>query len=155
MTVNEGVFMLVREVTEDDLLPLLELYTGLHGNDMPEIDTKLEDLWQGILADKNHHIIIGIIGNEAVSSCVLIIVPNLTHGQRPYALIENVITHEKHRNKGYGTAVLDFAKEIAIKEHCYKIMLMTGSKEESTFKFYEKAGYNQKDKTAFIRWFNL
>lgn len=31
-------------------------------------------------------------------------------------------------------------------------MLLTGSKEESTLRFYESAGYNKKDKTAFIQW---
>jgi tRNA A22 N-methylase len=30
---------------------------------------------------------------------------------------------------------------IVEKEHCYKIMLLTGSKKESTLDFYEKAGY--------------
>lgn len=31
-------------------------------------------------------------------------------------------------------------------------MLLTGSKKESTLKFYEQAGYNRNDKTAFIQW---
>ena len=44
------------------------------------------------------------------------------------------------------------AKELAQKENCYKMMLLTGSKEESTLHFYEQAGYNQNDKTAFIQW---
>ena len=30
--------------------------------------------------------------------------------------------------------------------------LLTGSKKESTLMFYENAGYNRKDKTAFIQW---
>ena len=47
---------------------------------------------------------------------------------------------------------LDFAKEIAIKENCYKIMLSTSSKEEATLNFYRKAGYNSEDKTAFVQW---
>ena len=38
------------------------------------------------------------------------------------------------------------------KANCYKMMLLTGSKEESTKRFYENAGYNSSDKTAFIRW---
>jgi len=144
--------MLIREVINDDLLPLLELYTQLHDNDMPQINTALEDLWNGILADNNQHIIIGTIDNKLVSSCVLVVVPNLTHNQRPYALIENMITDEAYRNKGYATAILNYAKDIAIKENCYKIMLLTGSKNESTLSFYERAGYNKKDKTAFIQW---
>jgi hypothetical protein len=32
-------------------------------------------------------------------------------------------------------------------------MLLTGSKEQSTLDFYEHAGYNRNDKTAFIQWF--
>jgi len=31
-------------------------------------------------------------------------------------------------------------------------MLLTGSKENSTIEFYERAGYNSNDKTAFIQW---
>ena len=82
----------------------------------------------------------------------MIIVPNLTKGQRPYAFIENVITDIHHRNKGYATSILNFATEIAVTENCYKIMLMTGSKKEETLHFYERAGFNRIDKTAFVHW---
>lgn len=142
----------IREINRTDLHQLFELYTQLHDNDIPAIDVKIEELWETILSDKHHHIIVGIVDNKIVSSCVMVIVPNLTHKQRPYALVENVITHEQYRNKGYAASLLHFAKNIAIKENCYKIMLMTGSKKESTLNFYRKAGYNQNDKTAFIQW---
>ena len=143
---------MIREITENDLDGLLKLYTQLHGNLLPEKSDTLNQLWSEILSDRNHHIIVCEENGELVSSCVCVIVPNLTRGQRPYALIENVITDERYRKKGYATACLDFAKEIAKKESCYKIMLMTGSKEESTLNFYKKAGYNSNDKTAFICW---
>lgn len=38
------------------------------------------------------------------------------------------------------------------KSDCYKMMLLTGSKEQKTLDFYENAGYNSADKTAFIQW---
>lgn len=79
-------------------------------------------------------------------------IPNLTHNQRPYALIENVITDEEYRNKGYATKVLNYARQIAVDHHCYKIMLLTGSKKESILAFYRRAGYNSEDKTGFIQW---
>lgn len=142
----------IREAKENDLDNLLLLYTQLHDNSIPEIDERIIDLWQSILQDKNHHVVIGCMDDKIISSCVVVIVPNLTHSQRPYALIENVITDIDFRNKGYATSILDFAKEIAIKENCYKIMLLTGSKTESTLNFYKKAGYNSNDKTAFIQW---
>lgn len=144
--------MEIREAQKSDLQALLTLYTQLHGNDMPAIDEPLEKLWSGILVDKNHHVIAGFEDGALITSCVLIVVPNLTRCQRPYALIENVITHEAFRNRGYATSVLNCARDIAKKENCYKIMLLTGSKEESTLNFYERAGYNRNDKTAFIQW---
>ncbi|MBD5080617.1 MAG: GNAT family N-acetyltransferase [Ruminococcaceae bacterium] len=143
---------MIREITEKDLDGLLTLYTQLHDNTFPEKNNKLKQLWRDILSDPYHHIIVCEENENIISSCVCVIIPNLTHGQRPYALIENVVTDEKYRKKGYATACLDFAKEIALKESCYKIMLMTGSKQESTLNFYQKAGYNCNDKTAFIQW---
>jgi GNAT superfamily N-acetyltransferase len=52
----------------------------------------------------------------------------------------------------YGTECLNYAKDIAEKANCYKMMLLTGSKEEATLNFYKKTGYNSTDKTAFIQW---
>ena len=79
-------------------------------------------------------------------------VPNLTHGQRPYALVENVVTHPDFRGHGLASACLAAARELAALQGCYKIMLMTGSKRESTLRLYERAGYNRQDKTAFVQW---
>ena len=90
---------------------------------------------------------VGAAETFLITTCVII--QNLTHSQRPYAVIENVVTDEKFRGKGYATSCLNYAKEIAIKNNCYKIMLMTGSKKESTLNFYRKAGYTDKTKIAF------
>lgn len=143
---------MIREVIEKDLQGLLQLYMQLHDNPMPEFKQELSELWQSILVDKNHHIIVAEEDGQIVSSCVCVIIPNLTRGQRPYAFVENVITDEAYRGKGLATACLNYAKELAEKENCYKMMLLTGSKEEGTLRFYEQAGYNRNDKTAFIQW---
>lgn len=148
--------MNIRIADTNDLEGILALYTQLHdhgrGNQIPRIDERVQDVWNRIQDDKEQSIIVGIEGGGIVSSCVLIVVPNLTHNQRPYALVENVVTDIKYRNRGYASAVLDVARGIAKKAGCYKIMLMTGSKEDSTLRFYEKAGYNSQDKTAFVQW---
>ena len=143
---------MIREIMESDYVGLMKLYMQLHNNPFPEKGNSMAELWNRILKDKDHHIIVAQEDGEIVSSCVCVIIPNLTHDQRPYALIENVITHEAYRKKGLATACLNYAREIAEKENCYKMMLLTGSKEESTLKFYEKAGYNRNDKTGFIQW---
>ena len=143
---------MIREITKNDFDGLLTLYMQLHGNPFPEKNEDVMKLWNTTLNDENHHIIVTEEDGKIVSSCVCIIIPNLTHNQRPYAFIENVITDCNYRKRGLATACLDFARDIAVKENCYKLMLLTGSKEERTLKFYENAGYNKNDKTAFIQW---
>lgn len=143
---------MIREITPSDLDGLLKLYTQLHENEIPDKTDDVLMLWNRIISDKEHHIIVAEENGKIVSSCVCVIVPNLTHSQRPYALVENVVTDENYRSRGLATACLDYAKSIAQKENCYKIMLMTGSKKESTLNFYRRAGYNSSDKTAFIQW---
>ena len=143
---------MVREIRENELTDLLELYLHLHETSVPEITEEVLSTWNTILKDKNHHIIVNEIDGRIVASCVCVIIPNLARNIRPYALIENVVTHEQYRGKGHATLCLEYAKGIAEKMHCYKMMLLTGSKEEKTLKFYENAGYNRLDKTGFVQW---
>ena len=143
---------MIREINSDDLSGLLKLYKYLHDNPFPELDSRVLGVWESILNDKNHHIIVADEDGMIVSTCVCVIIPNLTRGQRPFALVENVVTHPDFRGKGLATACLDFAKDIAIRENCTRLMLMTGSKEKSTLDFYEKAGYDPNNKKAFVQW---
>ncbi len=143
---------MIREITENDFDQLLGLYMQLHDNPFPGKSERVLAVWNNILADENHHIIVAEEDGNIVSSCVCVIIPNLTRGQRPYAFVENVITDEKYRKKGLATACLDYARELAQRKNCYKMMLLTGARQESTLRFYEQAGYNKNDKTAFIQW---
>ena len=143
---------MVREIKENELNGLLDLYTHLHEIGVPEQSEKLAETWVTIINDKNHHIVVAEENGKLVSSVVCVIIPNLTRNVRPYAFIENVVTHSDYRKQGYATACLNYARDIAKKENCYKMMLLTGAKDESTLNFYKKAGYNSTDKTAFIHW---
>ena len=144
--------LIIKKAMKENLSKLLELYVYLHDNPLPEIDVRIENIWSKIMRDENHHILLGYVGEKLVSSCVIIIVENLTQNQRPYALIENVITHPDFRNQGYASALIEHAGKIAEEKNGYKIMLMTGSKQESTLRFYERCGFNRNDKTGFIKW---
>ena len=142
---------MIREANKDDLNALLELYLCLHEDSIPEETEHLSNTWEQIINDPNHHLIVNEVDGRIVSSCVCVIIPNLTRNVRPYAFIENVVTHEDYRRRGLAQECLNFAREIALKENCYKMMLLTGSKDPNTLRFYEKAGYNSTEKTAFIQ----
>lgn len=146
---------MVREAVQNDLKEILELYLFLHEKTVPEQSDYLSDTWHAIINDENHHLLVNVIEGKIVSSCVCVIIPNLTRNIRPYAFVENVVTHEDYRGHGYATQCLDAAKQIAEKNNCYKMMLLTGSKEQKTLDFYTSAGYNSTDKTAFIQWLGM
>lgn len=143
---------MIREIKNNELNKILELYTHLHELGVPKNTEHLQKTWDTICNDENHHIVVCEVEGKIVSSCVCVIIPNLTRNIRPYAFIENVVTHGDYRGKGYATMCLNYAKELAQKADCYKMMLLTGSKNNSTLNFYKKAGYNSDDKTAFIQW---
>lgn len=147
--------MIIREADKNDLDEILQLYLHLHEKSIPQDSRLLRETWDSIINDVNHHLIVCEADGKIVSSCVCVIIPNLTRNVRPYAFVENVVTQEEYRKKGYATACLNYAKRIAEEKNCYKIMLLTGSKEDSTLKFYRNAGYNSSDKTAFIQWINI
>ena len=146
---------MIREAVQSDLDAILELYLFLHEDRVPEKDEHLRETWMQIIQDPNHHLIVNVVDDKIVSSCVCVIIPNLTRNIRPYAFIENVVTHADYRGKGYAGECLEYARQIAEKENCYKMMLLTGSKKQETLRFYEKNGYNSSDKTAFIQWLGM
>jgi len=147
--------MIIREVMKSDLDGLQELYLHLHEKEKLPETPELISLWNEIIADENYHILVGEVDGKIVSSVTLVIIKNLTRGMRPYALIENVVTHRDYRCRGYAQTLMKRAVDIAASKSCYKVMLFTGSKDENVLKFYEKCGFNSRDKTAFIKWINI
>ena len=146
---------MVREAMKEDLCEILELYLCLHEEAIPEQSEGLSHTWKQILEDENHHLIVNEVAGKIVSSCVCVIIPNLTRSVRPYAFVENVVTHIDFRGQGFASECLEYAKQIAKQCNCYKMMLLTRSRKKEILDFYRNAGYNNTDKTAFIQWLNI
>ncbi len=138
----------IRAALPSDLEGLLKLYPQLNSSD----EAISLDLAASRLDEINQlpgsAVLLGLLGDDLVASCTLIVIPNLTNGGKPYGLIENVVTDARHRGQGYGTRLLRAAVAAAWEAGCYKVMLLTGSKQPSTLKFYENAGFEQ-SKTGF------
>lgn len=143
--------MKIRPLGTHELDELLALYAHLHASDDPLPDrSSVEAVWQELLSNPRYAYFGGYVDGTLVSSCTITVIPNLTRACRPYGVIENVVTHSNHRNRGYGKAVLAHALSHAWSVGCYKVMLLTGRKDEATFRFYESAGFDRHDKQAFI-----
>lgn len=82
------------------------------------------------------------------ATLTLFILPNLTRAARPFGLVENVVTHPNYRNKGQAQALLADAITRAKMAGCYKLMLLSGSKDPAAEALYTKAGFDQ-SKTGY------
>lgn len=138
----------IRVAKQGDIQSLMKLYDQLNPDDPKLSADNAERVWLRFQSYSGSGIFIGLEDGILVTTCTLVVVPNLTRGGLPYGLIENVITAADHRKKGYGKAVIKEAVSAAWHYDCYKIMLLTGSKDPATLKFYQGIGFEQ-NKTGF------
>lgn len=138
----------IRRAEQNDLPALLALYRHLNA-DEPEMAPDIAaGRFAEIVAQPGMTVLTGVSGETLTSSVTLVVIPNLTRGGAPYALIENVVTHAEYRKRGHARALITDAFERAWGAGCYKVMLLTGSKDPATLKFYQGCGFKQ-DKTGF------
>lgn len=143
--------MNIRRLHTNDLAALLTIYQHLHATDapLPSLAT-VESVWAELISSANFYYYGGFLREELVSSCTLAVIPNLTRGCSPYGLVENVVTHTDHRRNGYARRLLEKTLKDAWSANCYKVMLLTGRKNEATLRFYEGVGFDRHAKQAFV-----
>ena len=141
---------MIREIKECELEQLLDLYTHLHDEDAPACKEKIKSTWAAIMLDEKIRYFVVESEGRIIACCHLVLVPNLTRGAKPYALIENVVTHRDFRRQGYGRKLLEHSLQWAWGQDCYKVMLMTGRRSEDVDGFYGSVGFSGGAKRAFV-----
>ncbi len=81
-------------------------------------------------------------------------IDGLSYNCRPFAIIENLVTDQEHRQNGYAKEVVTRAIDIAKDWNCYKVILETGTQQKWKWQFYRDCGLNQGEKTSFIKRFS-
>ena len=144
---------MVRKANKNDLKGILELYEDL----LPEQDFSDSELyrptWEEITQRDGLTYFVAVENAEIVATCNIMVIPNLTHGRRSYALIDNVVTRSDLRRKGYGRRVMERAVEHAKSLDCYKVMLLSASHRKNAHDFYKRIGFDGDLKRGFaIQW---
>ncbi len=139
----------IRKAQAGDFNQVLKLLEQLNPDDPKSLGTH-EAVYNRIINTRGLDIIIASKSNEIIGCIYLNIIPNLTRGARPYALIENVVTDQNHRRQGIGKKMMKNVIDRAWREDCYKIMLLTGRCDKSTHSFYRSCGFRADQKQAYI-----
>ena len=139
----------IRPAKLEDLPGILTLYRHLHPSDRVIDPADAETAWTALLSSGLTTTFVVDVAGQLASSCSLAVIPNLSRQARPYGIIENVVTLPEYRRRGLGRLVLQAAIDLAFEADCYKVMLATGSRQETTLRFYEGAGFRMTGKTHF------
>jgi GNAT superfamily N-acetyltransferase len=141
----------VRPLVVGDLDALLALYQHLHRQDDPlPSHAELESTWQAIVGDPALIYLGGFVDGLMVTSAHAVIVKNLTRGARPFAVIENVVTHAGYRRRGYSRELLKRLLERCWERRCYKVSLTSASFRDAAHELYEGLGFDKEAKRAFV-----
>ncbi len=136
----------IRNAVQADLPRLVELLAQL------SVDEPREDLGpplpgpyrtalEQIDSDPRQRLLVVETDGRVIATAVLIIVPNLTHRGRPYAIIENIVVDEAERGRAYGELLLRHAIDEARRAGCYKLSLTSNKRRKDAHRFYERLGF--------------
>lgn len=98
----------------------------------------LKDTLKVMLKNKDYRVAVYEYAGKIVGSATLLIQLNHSHGGRPYAHIENVVTDSNHRGIGVGKDLVNYLVSEAKKIKCYKIILNCS---QDNIPFYEKCDF--------------
>lgn len=140
----------VREATVEDFDAVAGLYRQLQPGDPAVTDGSDRQVFAKICTSSDLRLFVLDSEGTITATAYLNVIPNLTRAASPYAVIENVVVDEAHRGQGLGKRIMEHALTCAWEDGCYKVMLMTGSKRESTHAFYRACGFSGSDKVGYV-----
>jgi GNAT superfamily N-acetyltransferase len=127
-----------------DLDALLRLYEQLSpGNATADAASSVLAL-EAMLATPNVTLLVAD-DSQVTGTVTLVIVPNLTHGAKPWAQVENMVVDAPVRGSGAGRQLIEECIRLAREAGCYKVQLQSGnqrrSPENDAHGFYEHLGF--------------
>ena len=148
----------IRLAKESDLPRILELY-----HELSMITTESEqhsstswDDYRRVFAEISNNprreLLVAEYEGEVVGTVALFIIPNLSHGATPYALVENLVVNHKYRRKGIGKKLMEYTIVRAKQEGCHRIELCSDKRRKEAHRLYRSVGF-EPSAYGFRIWF--
>lgn len=129
-----------------DLPRLVELLAQL------SLDSPREDLSQplspayyaameAILADERQTMLVVAVDGIVAGMACFVLVPNLSHVGRPWAVVEDVVVDAAMRGQGCGELLMNAALDLARRHGCYKLSLTSNNARQDAHRFYKSLGF--------------
>jgi N-acetylglutamate synthase-like GNAT family acetyltransferase len=136
----------IRDATRADLPRIVELLAQLSIDTSreatgPPLPDAYRRAFDEIAADGRQRLLVLETDGRIAGTLALVIVPNLSHQGKPYAIVENVVVDEAVRGSGYGELLLRHALEEARRAGCYKLSLTSNKQRQDAHRFYQRLGF--------------
>lgn len=141
---------MIREAEDRDEEQLSKLYRMLVPNSK-KMEVQQEQL-RKIRNDPMNFIFVYEEHGELLGSLTLNICMQALHGERPYAIVENVIVHEDHRGKSIGQSLFRHVEAYCNSIHCHRIMLLSKATRIRAHQFFEREGYDGQVSKGFKKY---
>jgi N-acetylglutamate synthase-like GNAT family acetyltransferase len=141
----------IREATAGDLPRLIELWAALASEPAQETASAQPSeeyvrAFEEVAGDRRQRLLVLEREGRVIGTATLIIVPNVTHQGRRYALVENVVVDAAECGAGYGGVLMRYAIEDARRVGCYKLTLTSRLQRVDAHRFYERLGFTATSK---------
>jgi GNAT superfamily N-acetyltransferase len=136
----------IRRATEADLPRIVELLQQLTLDEPREdvadpLPAPYRAAFARIDGDPAQHLLVAERDGRVVGTLVVVLIPNLSHRAKPWAVAENVVVDGEARGRGVGEALLREATTIARRAGCFKLSLTSNKARSEAHRFYGRLGF--------------
>jgi len=128
---------MIRRLKSSDYVSYLELLSQLS-----HVGIISEKQFNNFLSLENNNFFVLVFEEcDKIVSCLTVLIePKLIHSASYVMHIEDVVTHEEHRGKGFSSMLIEKALELAKSNNCYKVILNC---KDDKVNFYSKFGFKK------------
>jgi GNAT superfamily N-acetyltransferase len=127
----------------EQVLQLYQLLAGPYPEEKDTVSLSADQAWQAITADDRQYLLAAEVAGRIIGTLTLIVIPNIGHGCKPWAAVENVVVDEEFRGQGIGSVLMAKATDLSRSVGCYKVVLSSNIVRREAHDFYRRLGWTE------------